>query len=158
MERPGDGSPGGDVFIRGGTSDGHLNDGHVKLVSPNGLNAILDLSPLISDQTFTFPNKTGTFALTSDIGTPKGQVTLNFGATPGTNIITTTVVDANAKTGSVIIAQMPGRATATHNIAEHQTVPIKLSVGNIVDGVSFDLTGVCEWRLDGIFNVDYIIV
>jgi hypothetical protein len=88
----------------------------------------------------------------------KGTAVINFGATPGTNIITTTVLDPNITTLSSVIVYMSGTGTASHNAAEHQVVPIKFTTSNIVAGVSFDITSVSEWRLDGTFNVNYLII
>lgn len=88
----------------------------------------------------------------------KGTATINFGATPGTNIIVTTVNDANVTSLSQVMVFMGGDATATHNKDEHQIVPIKFTVSDIVAGVSFKITAVSDWRLDGTFTVNYLII
>ena len=88
----------------------------------------------------------------------KGTATINFGATPGTNVVVTTVADVNILSALKVIVFMGGDSTATHNVSEHQIVPIKFTVGNIINGVSFDITAVSEWRLDGTFSVNYLIV
>jgi hypothetical protein len=60
---------GGNVEIVPGVAYGIGTDGLLKLVDPtSGKAAVLDMSDLTaSDKTFTFPDKSGTFALTSDI-------------------------------------------------------------------------------------------
>jgi hypothetical protein len=74
---------GGDVAITGGLSPdndggnialtpgtGHVANGVLKLTDPTSAkSAILDMSDLATaDKTFTFPNKSGTFALLDDVG------------------------------------------------------------------------------------------
>lgn len=86
-----------------------------------------------------------------------GTATLNYGSAPGTNVVTTTVVDSNVRTASVVEAFVMLSTTATHNAYEHAVAPIKLTCGNIVDGVGFDIMGVTDWRLTGTFTVTYII-
>jgi Major tropism determinant N-terminal domain len=88
----------------------------------------------------------------------KGTATIDFGATPGTNAITTTVSDVNVTALSAITVFMESDSTATHNTIEHQIVPIKFTTGNIVAGVSFDIYAVSDWRLDGTFTVNYLII
>ena len=88
----------------------------------------------------------------------KGTATINYGSTPGTNQIVTTVSDANVTALSKIMVFMGSESTATHNVSEHQIVPMKHTVGNIVAGVSFDITSSSDWRLDGTFTVNYLII
>ena len=88
----------------------------------------------------------------------KGTATIDFGATPGTNVIVTTVADANVTSLSTVTVFMGAESTASHNAVEHSVVPIKFTVGNIVAGVSFDITSVSDWRLDGTFTVNYLII
>ena len=88
----------------------------------------------------------------------KGTATIDFGTTPGTNVITTTVSDANVTSLSKVMVFMGSVSTVTHNTIEHSVVPIKFTVGNIVAGVSFDILSVSDWRLDGTFAVNYLII
>jgi len=88
----------------------------------------------------------------------KGTAVVDFGSTPGTNVVTTTVLNANVVPSSKVIVFMDSAPTVTHNGIEHSIVPIKFTVGNIVNGVSFDITSVSEWRLDGTFNLTYLII
>lgn len=83
-----------------------------------------------------------------------GTAVLNFGATPGTNVVTTTVTgQTGILSGSQVHAVMMAEATATHNAYEHTIVPIRLTCGNLVAGTGFDITAVTDWRLNGTFNV-----
>lgn len=89
----------------------------------------------------------------------KGTAVLNFGSTPGTNRVTTTVTNANIiAASSKVMVFMDTVATATHNAYEHSIAPINLVVDNLVDGVSFDIIATTEWRLNGTFNVYYQII
>jgi hypothetical protein len=87
-----------------------------------------------------------------------GTVEVNFGATPGTNMIVTTVALASVQTASIINVFMASEATTTHNAYEHSIVPMKLTAGNIVNGVSFDIIAMTELRLTGTFKVKYTIL
>lgn len=62
-------SNGGDIILAPGEKAGAGTKGLIKLTDPtSGLNAIFSTASLAtSDKTFTFPNQTGTFALTSDL-------------------------------------------------------------------------------------------
>ena len=83
-----------------------------------------------------------------------GSAVLDFGATPGTNVVLTTVVgQTGILAGSSVTVWMMPEATATHNAYEHAVVPIKLTGGDIVPGVGFTIRAVTDWRLDGTFNV-----
>ncbi len=88
----------------------------------------------------------------------KGSAVIDFGATPGGNKATVTVSDANILTTLKVIVFMSSEATADHNTVEHEMAPIKLTAGNIVNGVSFDIIAVSDWILRGTFNVNYQII
>lgn len=85
-----------------------------------------------------------------------GNAVLNFGSTPGTNFVTTTITgQTNIVAGSIVKAYIMSSPTATHNAYEHAIVPIKLSCGNIIVGTGFDIYAITDWRLDGTFNVTW---
>lgn len=87
----------------------------------------------------------------------QGSAVLNFGSTPGTNVVTTTVTgEASILSGSLVEAWIMAEATATHNAYEHSITPIKLVCGNIVAGTGFDIVASTELRLDGTFNVKWV--
>jgi len=88
----------------------------------------------------------------------KGTATIDFGATPGTNVVVTAVADVNVTALSAITVFMESDSTATHNAIEHQIAPIKLTAGDIVAGVGFNIYAVSDWRLDGTFTVNYLII
>jgi hypothetical protein len=86
-----------------------------------------------------------------------GTATLNFGSTPGTNYVTTTITgQATIASGSQVEAYLMADSTATHNAYEHSFVPINIRCGNIVAGTGFDITASTDLRLDGTFNVHWV--
>lgn len=86
-----------------------------------------------------------------------GTSILNFGSTPGTNVVTTTVTgQAAIASGSFVEAWIMMEATAEHNAYEHGIAPIKLACGNIVAATGFDIVASTEWRLDGTFSVKWV--
>lgn len=86
-----------------------------------------------------------------------GTTTLDFGSTPGTNYVTTTVTgQASIASGSQVEAYLMSDSTATHNAYEHSIVPLEIRCGNIVAGTGFDITANSNLRLDGTFNVHWV--
>jgi len=85
-----------------------------------------------------------------------GTATIDFGV--GNNIATVTVTSASVTTASAIVVVVDGDGvTASHNAYEHRMVPLKLTAGNIVNGVSFDIIATTELLLTGSFNLKYTI-
>lgn len=85
-----------------------------------------------------------------------GTVLVDFGSAPGTNIVTTTITGQTAIVStSKVKAVVMLDTTATHNSYEHMVAPIKLTCGNIVNGVGFDIQAVTDWRLTGTFNITW---
>lgn len=92
----------------------------------------------------------------------EGTVTFDFGATPGTNVVTTSVTDANVTTASRIeIFLMGNDSTATHNAYEHSLLEVlddwQATVISIVNGVSFVAQAATKLRLDGTIKCRYVI-
>jgi hypothetical protein len=87
-----------------------------------------------------------------------GNVTLDFGAAPGTNIATATVTGQTtiSATSGVEAYLMGIDTTATHNAVEHSLVPINLSCISITAGTGFTIQGASEWRLTGTFKVRWV--
>jgi hypothetical protein len=86
-----------------------------------------------------------------------GTSTLNFGATPGTNLVTTTITgQATIASGSQVEAYLMADSTATHNTYEHSIVPLNITCGNIVAGTGFDIYASSDLRIDGTFNVHWV--
>ena len=89
-----------------------------------------------------------------------GSSTIDFGNTPGTNIVVITITgQTQIKTTSKVKAYLVGQASTTHNAYEHLIVPINITCGNIVAGSQFDIYASSPVRLDGAFNIcwEYII-
>ena len=86
-----------------------------------------------------------------------GTTTLDFGATPGTNYVTTTVIgQAAIASNSHVEAYLMSEATATHNAYEHSIVPLEIRCGSIVAGTGFSITANSNLRLNGTFNVHWV--
>ena len=87
------------------------------------------------------------------MATGSGSGTLNFGAAPGTNIVTTTVTGQTGLTaGSHIEAWIMGEATANHNVYEHSRILARLVsvTPENISGTSFDVVAATELRLTGL--------
>jgi len=88
-----------------------------------------------------------------------GTAVLDFGAAPGTNVVTVDVTgQAAIASTSHADAWLQGDTTAEHNAFEHSIAPIRLSCGSIVDGTGFTITGSSEFRLSGTFKVHWVWV
>jgi hypothetical protein len=94
------------------------------------------------------------------MATGQGTVTFNFGAAPGTNIVTTAVSDAAISgTSKVEIYLMGTDSTATHNAYEHailelggwQATPISVTAG-----VGFTAQAATTLRLTGTVQARYV--
>lgn len=86
-------------------------------------------------------------------GGNNGTAVLDFGTAPGTNVVSTVVNNASITSASLVRAFMVSTSTLSHNAVEHQMVGLNLSVGNIVDGVSFTIYANTPLRLTGTFQV-----
>lgn len=86
-----------------------------------------------------------------------GTATIDFGAAPGTNIVSVAVTgETGILSGSAVEAWIMGQSTATHNAYEHAVAPIKLSCGSIIAATGFTITAVTDWRLTGTFTVRWV--
>lgn len=92
------------------------------------------------------------------MATGTGTATLDFGATPGTNIAEVAVTGQAGlvATDHVEVFMMGTDSTATHNAYEHKVVPMRLTISSITAGVGFMITGVTDYRLDGTFKVRWV--
>ena len=87
----------------------------------------------------------------------QGTTTIDFGAAPGTNVITKTITGQTGITSSMYVeAFIMNTASADHNAYEHMIVPLQLRCGNIVEGVGFDIVAVCFVQLTGTWNVYWV--
>jgi hypothetical protein len=84
-----------------------------------------------------------------------GTATVDFGATPGTNVATLAITgQTNILTTSQIRLWMSGDdSTATHNSIEHMVVPFRLAANAVIAGTGFTINMITDWRLDGTFKV-----
>jgi hypothetical protein len=93
------------------------------------------------------------------MATGSGSSTLNFGATPGTNIVTTTITgQASITAPSHVEAWIMGEASADHNAYEHSVIlarEVSLTCGNVVAGTGFDIVAATELRLTGLVACRY---
>lgn len=94
------------------------------------------------------------------MATGQGTLTFNFGAAPGTNVVTATVTDATISgTSKVEVYLMGTDSTATHNAVEHQLLPLgglSLQVTAVTAGVGFTAQAATLLRLTGTFQARYV--
>lgn len=90
---------------------------------------------------------------------PTGMAVLNFGATPGTNIVSTVVTgQASIVAGSLVEAWLNPTPTSDHNIEELNMFSVHVGVlaHSIAAGVGFTITATTELRLTGTINVSWV--
>lgn len=94
------------------------------------------------------------------MATGQGTVTFNFGAAPGTNVVSTAVADATISATSKVELYMMGTdSTATHNAVEHQLLPLgglSLQAISVTAGVGFTAQAASLLRLTGTFQARYV--
>lgn len=94
------------------------------------------------------------------MATAQGTITFDFGAVPGTNVVSATVADATiGATSKVELFLMGTDSTATHNTIEHQLLPLgglSLQVIAITAGVGFTAQAASNLRLTGTFQARYV--
>ena len=90
----------------------------------------------------------------------QGTVVFDFGAAPGTNVVTTSVSSATISAGSKVEIYLMGTdSTATHNVIEHQMLPLGgLSVTpiSVTAGVGFTAQAMSTLRLTGTFTARWV--
>lgn len=86
-----------------------------------------------------------------------GNASLDFGAAPGGNAASVVITgQGGIGVGSQAEAWMMASSTADHNAEEHMLVPVKLTCGSIVAGTGFTIYARSEWRLAGLFTVQWV--
>lgn len=94
------------------------------------------------------------------MATGQGTVTFDFGATPGTNVVSTVVSSATIGSGSKVEVYLMGTdSTSDHNTIEHQMLPLfglSLSVISITAGVGFTAQAMSNARLTGTFIARWV--
>ena len=89
-------------------------------------------------------------------GVQTGETTLDFGAAPGTNIVSTVVSGlTEIKSDSRVFATISLKSSANHYAYEHGIVDMTIRAGNIIPGTSMEIVGVSTQRLSGSWNVQY---
>jgi hypothetical protein len=88
-----------------------------------------------------------------------GEANLDFGSTPGTNTVTTTISNTDVTNNSYINIYIMNTSSIDHNTEDHKLFALysKMIPGNIIDNTSFDITGITDLRVNGIFKVKYIV-
>lgn len=94
------------------------------------------------------------------MATAQGTVVFNFGAAPGTNVVTTAVSSATIGASSNVEIYLMGTdSTATHNAVEHQLLPLgglSIQVISVTAGVGFTAQAASQLRLTGTFQARYV--
>jgi hypothetical protein len=95
------------------------------------------------------------------MATGLGTLTFDFGAAPGTNLVTTTVTGQAAissATSKVEIFMMGTDSTASHTAYEHAIIPLDayMSCISITTGTGFVAQMVTTQRLTGTFAARFV--
>lgn len=88
-----------------------------------------------------------------------GEANLNFGSTPGTNTATVTISNTNVTNNSYVNIYIMNTSSIDHNTEDHKLFALysKMIPENIINNTSFDIIGITDLRVNGIFKVKYII-
>lgn len=114
---------GGNVIIKAGPKSGSGTDGQIKFEAPSFFTSAFDLSLLTDNRTFTFPNQSGTLAITGSsspvtgvrfIGS-SGNPTIVAG--PGAGTSPTVSITGNDAAGLISITTGTGTSGSFQNIA-----------------------------------------
>lgn len=125
----------------------------VVAVAPKTIIAGTNITTSETDSTITI-NATGGGGGGS--GATVGEVVVDFGTPPGTNIVTTTITgQTNIIATSKVKAYIMADSTISHNMYEHMIVPLTLTCGNIQAGIGFDIYAVTDLRITGTFNIQW---
>lgn len=95
------------------------------------------------------------------MATGQGNITFNFGAAPGTNVVTT-IVTGQASIGSsskVELYIMGTDSTTDHNAVEHQMLPLgglSIQPTNITAGTGFTGQIMTPLRMTGNITARYV--
>ena len=136
-----------------------------EFIARNGL--IVQNNLIITGSLTTTQGITGSFQGTASYASTAsyvvvnniGEANLNFGYAPGTNTVTTTISNADVTNNSYINIYIMNTSSIDHNTEDHKLFALysKVIPGNIIDNTSFDITGITDLRVNGIFKVKYIV-
>lgn len=126
----------------------------IRLNDATGLVSSAIASSATSGRTWTFPDKTGTVAMTSDVGSNVSNFTLDFGAWPGSNEATATITGQTAITTAhrptaSILAVASGSHTA--NDAAYAALFIALTCTEPVAATGYTIHARSPHKLTGTF-------
>ena len=137
------------AVLSGKSNVGHTHDGSEIIT---GTVATARLGSGAANAT-TFLRGDQTWAVPATGSGAQGSATINFGAVPGTNLVSIAVTgQAGIVAGSQVQAFLMGNdSTATHNADEHKILAnyINFAVDTIVAGVGFTINAITELRLTG---------
>jgi hypothetical protein len=121
--------------------------------------ATLDASGLTVARSFTFPDQSGTLALTGGSSPIFGTATLDFGSAPDDEVILTVLNSAVTSTSFITLIRDPA-GTADHESDEHAIEEFMLTAQNLVVGVSFDIRMTCldRFGLTGQWSIRWSLI
>lgn len=99
------------------------------------------------------PANISAYVTKTDFRTPS-EVTIDFGATPATKKVITTVADTGVSSTSRIVASMAYKAAGSRSLDELEMDQFEVKAGNITAGVSYDLITTC---LSGSAAGEYLV-
>lgn len=87
-----------------------------------------------------------------------GTATVDFGLAPGPRTVATVTGQTGITAGSHVEAFFMADSTADHSDYEHQmaAMVVKLTCGNVVDGVGFDIVATSLVNMRGAFAVRWV--
>lgn len=91
------------------------------------------------------------------MATNKGTTTIDFGAAPGTDYISTSVTDVTVPAGAFIEVWRGVGPTSDHNLTEHVVADFAVFAGTITEGVGFQVLAMSRMgRLTGKFEINWV--
>lgn len=94
------------------------------------------------------------------MATAQGTVVFDFGAAPGTNVVSTAVSSATIGAASKVEIYLMGTdSTATHNAIEHQMLPLlglSLTPISVTAGVGFTAQAMSMARITGTITARWV--
>ncbi len=104
---------------------------------------------LRGDQTWATP--------AGSAGTTTGTTEVDFGTHPGSTYVTVDVIGQTGITTSMkAFAVVAAEASADHSVDEHVLEDIKVTTGNIIDGVGFSIYVKAASRISGVWNINWM--
>lgn len=147
----------GGVVITGSLQISNGITGSFNGTSSNSITSSYALTAqnLLGSVTSASYSATSSYLLNNNIG----EADLNFGNTPGTNMVSVTVSSSIVTDNSYINIYVMNTSSIDHNTEDHKIFALysKIIPGNIISASSFDIIGITDLRLNGIFKIKYVI-